>query len=176
MPTTTKNRPSLRAAIYTRLSRDPEGTETATKRQAEACRKLCKQRGWTALTVYRDTDVSAYSKKVIRPEFQRMLSDIDSGLVDVVVVWRSDRFSRQPRDLEKFLDLADARKVQLVSVTEPFDTSNGMGLLMARQMFAYANYESAVKSERITAKHLELAKAGKWSGGGRRPFGYDKDG
>lgn len=165
----------LRAAVYTRLSRDPDGTETATARQAEDCRKLCRRNAWKVLTIYRDSDLSAYKKSVRRPEFERLLGDVHDGAIDVVVVWRLDRFTRQPRDLERFLDIAEPRRVALASCTEPFDVSNGMGLLMARQFAAFANYESAVKAERVARKHVELAAAGQLSGGGSRPFGYEED-
>jgi site-specific DNA recombinase len=166
---------SLRAGIYTRLSSDPDGSETATARQEADCRKLCKSRGWTVATIYKDTDLSAYDRSVKRPEFERLLGDIKGGSVDVVVVWKSDRFARQPWDLERFLKLAEPRQVALASVTEPFDVSNGMGLFMARMMFSFGNYESTVKSERIQRKMAELAKEGRAPGGGTRPFGYEKD-
>jgi DNA invertase Pin-like site-specific DNA recombinase len=119
--------------------------------------------------------LSAYNRAVRRPDFERLLADLQAHALDVVVVWRSDRFTRQPRDLERFLDLAEKRKVQLVSVTEPFDASNGMGLLMLRQFVAFGHYESAVKAERVQRKMAELAKAGRPHKGGTRPFGFHDD-
>lgn len=165
----------MRAGIYTRLSSDPDGTSTATARQEEDARAHAAGRGWSVEAVYRDNDLSAYKRSVRRPDFEIMLEDVAAGRVDVLIVWKSDRLARQPRDLERFLDAAESRKVALVSLTEPFDASNGMGLFMLRQMVAFASYESAVKSDRIRRKTEELAADGKPSGG-PRAFGFEPDG
>ena len=164
-----------KAAIYTRLSRDPDGTETATKRQAEDCRKRAEAEGWAIVAEYRDADLSAFKRSVKRPGFEQMLNDVRAGLVDVVLVWRLDRLARQPRDLERFVDVAEPRGVELVSYTEPITLGNGTGLLLTRILAGFASHESQVKSERIRRKMVELVKDGRWHGGGSRPFGYEPD-
>jgi DNA invertase Pin-like site-specific DNA recombinase len=68
--------------------------------------------------------------------------------------------TRQPGDLERFLDTCERRNVSLASVTEPFDVGTNSGLFMLRQFVGFASYESGVKSERIARKHLELADRG----------------
>src|SRR5947207_1957166 len=56
-------------AVYTRLSVDRDGAQTATKRQEDDARKLATDRGWTVSDVYSDVDLSAFDKRVRRPGF-----------------------------------------------------------------------------------------------------------
>lgn len=165
----------MRAGIYTRLSHDPEGTSTATQRQQQDCRALVESRGWEVAATYEDADISAYSGKR-RPAWEQMLTDVAERRVDVVVVWRSDRLARQPRDLERFLDAADRAGVRLVSVTEPFDVDSHAGTLMLRMVVSFAHHESAVKAERVARAKRESAEGGRWPGGGRRLLGYSPTG
>lgn len=162
------------AGIYTRLSSDPDGTSTATARQQADCRQLAELRGFADVVVYEDNDLSAYKKKVVRPAFERMLVDLKAARIDAVIVWKSDRLARQPRDLERFLDVAEDRGGALMSVTEP-EFSGSSGLLILRMMVAFANHESGVKAERVTRKLRELAESGQPHTGGMRPFGYTRD-
>lgn len=165
----------MRLGDYTRLSKDHLGTETATKRQHEACVKWARQNGHKLAGSYRDSDLSAFKKGTIRPDFQRLLADIEARTIQGVVVWRSDRFTRQPREIEAFLDLAERTGARIFSVTEPFDDS-AMGIWMLRNFVNQHNFESAVKSERLRAKMAELRAEGKkTNGGANRPFGYDDD-
>lgn len=56
------------------------------------------------------------------------------------------------------------------------DLSSASGRLQARLVGAVAEHESEHKSERIARKHQEIAAAGRWKGGGPRPFDYERDG
>lgn len=163
------------AAVYARISSDPEGDGLGVTRQVQDCQRLAERRGWPIGEVYVDDDRSAYSGK-LRPEYRRMLDDIRGGSVDAVVVWHLDRLHRQPKELEEFFEVCDAaRLTALASVTGDTDLSSHDGRFLARILGAVARKESDDKSRRITRKHLELAQAGKPTGGGSRPFGYRAD-
>ena len=96
--------------------------------------------------------------------------------VDAVIVYVLDRLHRQPRELEEFFEVCDAAGITaLASVTGDVDLANADGRFMARILGAVARKESDDKSRRIKRKHEELAKAGKVSGGGTRPYGYEAD-
>ena len=163
------------AAVYARISSDPEGDQLGVTRQVQDCRSLAERRGWPVAECYVDDDRSAYSGKH-RPEYRRMLDDIRAGAVDAVVVWHLDRLHRQPKELEEFFEVCDAAHLgALASVTGDTDLSSHDGRFMARILGAVARKESDDKSRRITRKHLELAQAGKATGGGSRPFGFRAD-
>ncbi|HXH59083.1 recombinase family protein [Iamia sp.] len=162
-------------AIYARISQDRTGAGLGVDRQEQDCRDLCDRHGWTPVTVFVDNDVSAYSGKP-RPAYQRMLSDLKEGAVDRVVCWHPDRLHRSPRELEDFIDVIEAAQATVVSVTAgPYDLATPEGRLTARVVGSVARKESEDKSRRLRRKHLELAEAGEWAGGGTRPYGYHQD-
>jgi site-specific DNA recombinase len=164
----------IRTAIYARISSDREGDNLAVSRQLADCEALAGRRGWRVVERYVDSDISAYSGKQ-RPEYLRMLEDIEVGAVEAVVVYHADRLHRHPRELEDFIDLCQRTKTRLATVSGDVDLSTHEGQLIARIQGAVARKESDDKSRRIRRKHEELASAGKVSGGGSRPYGYEPD-
>ena len=165
----------VRAGVYARISSDREGDGLAIGRQVEDCEELAERRGWRVVDRYVDQDVSAYSGR-LRPEYRRMLGDIESRALDAVVVWHVDRLHRQPKELEEFLDACDeAGLAELASVAGTVDLATHDGRFTARILGAVAKKESDDKSRRIRRKHEEIALAGRVSGGGTRPFGFESD-
>lgn len=165
-----------RTAIYCRISRDVDGTALGVARQQEDCRAFCEQRRWSVAEVLVDNDVSAYNRKKRRPAYERLIEGIKAGDYDSLVVWHPDRLHRHPAELESFIDVVEASRIQIGTVTAgDLDLSTEDGLFMARIVGAVARKESGDKSRRLRRKHEELAEAGKVSGGGRRPFGFDAD-
>jgi site-specific DNA recombinase len=165
----------MKAAIYARISDDRDGTRLGVGRQLADCRTLAEQKGWEIAGEYVDNDLSAY-KRLVRPEYRRMLDDIAAGVAEGLVVYHLDRLHRQPRELEAFFDVCDRAGVSdLASVTGDVDLSTGDGRFMARIQGAVARKESDDKSRRIRRKALELAQNGKIGGGGTRPFGFESD-
>jgi DNA invertase Pin-like site-specific DNA recombinase len=173
--TTTLAPPStVQAAVYVRISSDPDGTRLGVSRQEQDCRELAARRGWEVAGIYEDDDISAYSGKT-RPAYRRLLDDIRAGAVQAVVAWHPDRLHRAPRELEEFIDVLEATgcRVETVKAGE-LDLSSPSGRAVARTLGAWARYESEHKSDRLKRKHLQIAEDGQDAGGGR-PFGYEPD-
>jgi site-specific DNA recombinase len=164
----------VRAGVYARISSDREGDNLAVSRQLADCEQLAAQRGWKVVERYVDSDISAYNGKR-RPEYQRLLADVEAGVVEAVVVYHADRLHRHPRELEDFIDLCQRTQTKLATVSGDLDLSTHEGQLLARITGAVARKESDDKSRRIRRKHEELAAAGRISGGGTRPYGYETD-
>ncbi|HZM53563.1 MAG TPA: recombinase family protein, partial [Acidimicrobiales bacterium] len=74
-------------AVYARISEDSEGRGLGVARQEEDARTIARLRGWDVAQVYVDNDVSAFSTKVFRHEFERMLEDLRVGMVDGCIVY-----------------------------------------------------------------------------------------
>jgi site-specific DNA recombinase len=163
------------AAVYARISHDPSGERLGVQRQEVDCIEEAKRRGWSVGQVYVDDDLSAFNPKKPRPEYQRLLSDIQLGSRDGVMIWRLDRLHRQPRELEEFIVLCDKHEVALATVTGDVDLATSQGRLLARAWGAFAAHESDVKSERMRRANLERARRGcartAW-----RPYGFKGDG
>lgn len=163
-------------AIYVRISDDREGEAKGVGRQLQDCLALGASRGWPDPEIYNDNDKSAWKRTVVRDEYRRLLADIERGAVDALIVYDSDRFYRQPRELEEFLDVSEKAKLtELTQVTGDVDLGSTDGRLTLRIKAAVAVKESDDKSRRIRRKALELAQDGKVGGGGTRPFGFEDD-
>lgn len=168
-------KPPQSVAVYARISSDVTGEGLGVARQLAECRALAKARGWTVGEEYVDNDVSAYKVKT-RPEYERMLHDLEMGERDAVVVYNLDRLTRQPIQLEQFTALCERAGVrQVATVTADIDLGNDDGLFMARISAAFAAKESGRKSARLKSKARQLAELGKPNGGHHRPFGYEAD-
>jgi site-specific DNA recombinase len=166
----------LRCAIYTRKSSD-EGLEqsfNSLDAQREACEAyILSQRheGWQALSKrYDDGGFSGGSMN--RPALQALMKDIESGKIDLIVVYKVDRLTRALSDFAKMVDLFDAKKVSFVSVTQQFNTTTSMGRLTLNVLLSFAQFEREVTGERIRDKIAASKKKGMWMGG-RVPVGYD---
>jgi site-specific DNA recombinase len=163
------------AAVYTRISLDNDGTGAGVERQRQDCLALAEQLGWPVGEVYEDNDISAYSGKR-RPEYLRMIGDLETGQRDAVIVYHLDRLTRRPLELEQFLAVIDRAGVRHVRfVTGHADIGTSDGLLIIRILSAVAASESGTKSRRVTRKMLDNAQKGLPHGTGNRPYGYEAD-
>lgn len=165
-----------RAAIYARISRDKTGGGLGVERQEGDCRDLAERFSWpVSAGVYVDNDLSAYSGKR-RPEYRRLLADIEAGVVDTVLCWHTDRLHRSPLELEEWIAVCEPRGVEVHTVKAgPIDLATPSGRMIARQLGAVARYESEHRSERVTTAIRDIIAAGGFTGG-TRPFGYGSDG
>ena len=165
----------MRCAVYTRKSSE-EGLEqefNSLDAQREACEAyIASQRseGWVVVREqYDDGGISGGT--LDRPALQRLLSDIEDGLVDVVVVYKIDRLSRSLMDFSKLVEVFDRNNVTFVSVTQSFNTTTSMGRLTLNILLSFAQFEREVTAERIRDK----VKASRMKGifmGGTPPYGY----
>jgi site-specific DNA recombinase len=163
------------AAVYARISSDPEGDRLGVTRQVDDCRALAERKGWPVAELYVDDDRSAYSGKP-RPEYRRLLDDIGARAIDGLVVYNLDRLHRQPRELEAFLDLCDSvRLTALATVEGDVNLGSDDGRFHARILGAVARKSSDDASRRIKRKNDERAAKGLPTGGGTRPFGWRDD-
>src|SRR5438105_2112369 len=122
-----------RCAIYTRKSSE-EGLEqefNSLAAQREACEAYIRSQqheGWVlARTRYDDGGFSGGNLE--RPALQRLLADIRTGRIDIVVVYKVDRLTRSLADFARLVELFDAEAVSFVSVTQQFNTTSSMGRL-----------------------------------------------
>lgn len=165
-----------RCAVYTRKSSE-EGLEqefNSLDAQRDACEAyVASQRpeGWVLVPDrYDDGGVSGGTLE--RPALQRLLADIERGLVDVVVVYKIDRLSRSLMDFAKLVDLFEANEVTFVSVTQSFSTTTSMGRLTLNILLSFAQFERELAGERIRDKFAASRARGMWMGGWA-PLGYD---
>jgi site-specific DNA recombinase len=165
--TTTK---PLRAAIYVRISNDPNGQRAGVQRQRVECQELAERHGLTVVAVYEDDDVSAYSRKP-RPQFEAMMRDASNRHFDVVICWANDRLARRMSDWVRIIDeLASSVRLLTVQGGES-DLATSDGVLHAHMMGSVAQHESARKAERVKSAIVQRVSAGRMTATSR-PFGW----
>jgi site-specific DNA recombinase len=167
----------MAVVVYVRISSDRTGERAGVDRQTDDCLSLCERLGLENPTILTDNDVSAYSRRTVRPGWRQLVAMMERREVEAIVAWHSDRLYRRSEDLNEVIRLIESYHVDIHTVTEgDIDLSTASGRLQARLVGAVAEHESEHKSERIIRKHQEIAAAGRWKGGGPRPFGYERDG
>ncbi len=166
----------IACAIYTRKSTD-EGLEkefNSLDAQREACEAYItsqKHAGWIAVRdMYDDGGLSGGTME--RPALKRLLADIKSGKVQIVVVYKVDRLTRSLADFAKIVDVLDAHGASFVSVTQQFNTTTSMGRLTLNMLLSFAQFEREIAGERIRDKIAASKAKGMWMGG-TVPLGYD---
>jgi site-specific DNA recombinase len=159
----------IRCAIYTRKSTehglDQEFNSLDAQREAcEAYIKSQASQGWKALPQsYNDPAYSGGNLE--RPALKRLVHDIESGKIDVVVVYKIDRLTRSLADFAKLVETFDAKSISFVAVTQQFNTTTSMGRLTLNVLLSFAQFERELASERVRDKIAASRKKGKWTGG-----------
>ena len=168
-----------RCAIYTRKSSE-EGLEqdfNSLDAQHEACAAYIKSQtseGWKLVRDrYDDGGISGGTLE--RPGLQRLLADIATGHIDVVVVYKVDRLTRSLLDFAKLVEAFDKAGTSFVSITQSFNTTTSMGRLTLNMLLSFAQFEREVTAERIRDKIAQSKARGMWMGG-TPPIGYRPDG
>ena len=169
---------SVRCAIYTRKSTE-EGLEqefnslAAQREAAEAYILSQRQEGWVALPhIYNDGGFTGANME--RPALGRLLTDIQAGRVDCVVVYKVDRLSRSLLDFARIMGTFEKHGISFVSVTQQFNTSVPVGRLTLNILLSFAQFEREIIGERTRDKKAAARRKGKWIGG-YLPLGYDLD-
>jgi site-specific DNA recombinase len=156
------------ARIYARVSTEEQAQSGfSLGAQRERLEAFCVSQGWEVAGKYIDEGVSA--KDLNRPEFRRMMDEVEPG--DVVLVYKLDRLTRSVRDLDDLLREFDRREIKFRSVTEQFDTTTATGRLFIRMVAEMAQWERETIAERSAFGKQKKAASGEW-GGGAIPLGY----
>jgi len=150
----------MQVAVYARVSTADKGQDPET--QLGELREYCKRRGWEIANVYVDIGVSGM--KDSRPELDRMMADAKRRLIDAVVVYRYDRFSRSMRHLVNSLAEFQALGVEFVSVHEGVDTSTPHGKLVFGIFASMAEFERNLIRERVLSGIARARRQGKHMG------------
>ena len=144
----------MRAGLYARVSTHDQQTLGL---QTEAMTAYIKNRGWVATR--RIEDVGSGSKE--RPGRESLLVAARRREVDVIIVWRLDRWGRSVADLmttlRELLDLG----VGFVSLTEALDLTTASGRAMAGMLAIFAEFEREILRERVKAGIAQARKEGR---------------
>ncbi len=149
--------PSLRrAALYARGSTDDRGQDPET--QLRQLRAYAARRGFAVAGEFVDV---ASGTRNDRPRYKRLMEAARKRAVDVVLVWRYDRFARSTQALVNALMEFRALGVDFISYQENVDTTTPQGELVFGMMASLAQFESALIGERVRAGMARAKAQGK---------------
>lgn len=121
MPTS----PSTRAALYARVSTH-HGQDVGL--QLEALREVAAARGWVVVQEFVDEGISGSKQR--RPALDALMASARAADIEMVLVWRFDRFARSVRHLLSALDEFRTLGVEFLSLRENIETTTPMGRAM----------------------------------------------
>lgn len=162
-----------RIAIYSRKSKYT-GKGDSIENQVEMCKEYVTKfiPEEVEFEVYEDEGFSGGT--LDRPNFKRLIKNIKSNNIDILVCYRLDRISRNVSDFSSTLELLQAHNCAFISIKEQFDTTSPMGRAMIYISSVFAQLERETIAERVRDNMLEMAKNGKWTGG-KIPVGFTSE-
>src|SRR6266700_6959442 len=161
--------------IYARVSRlkRDEKREPSTNGQIAVCRVRLADLGLPEGKVLVDLDRSAWNPNVKREAWDELMDRLESGLSGGVIIFDLERFSRQPKDGERMIDLA-ARGLLILDSESEYDLRTPNGKKAFRDAITAATYYSDRLSTR-SARGKKLKAMGGEPNGSSRPFGFEAD-
>ena len=159
-PSTTSTTKPSRAAIYARVSTTGHGQDVGL--QVDELRQVAKQRGWNVVGEFIDEGVSG--SKASRPALDKLMAAARAGKIDIVCVWRFDRFARNTQHLLSALDEFRLLNVSFLSMREQVDTTTPAGKVLFTLIAAVSEFERALIQERVQAGVARAKAAGKHCG------------
>ena len=144
----------IRAGLYARVSTMDQQT---LPMQNRAMREYAARRGWTIAMQVKEVGSGATQRK-LREE---LLESARRREIDVVVVWRLDRWGRSVTDLLTTMQELEHLGVGFVSLTEALDLTTPAGRAMAGLLAVFAAFEREVLGERVRAGLAHARQNGK---------------
>jgi DNA invertase Pin-like site-specific DNA recombinase len=144
----------FRAGLYARVS--PNDQQTIPL-QMRALRDYAAKRSWTVAVQLKEIGSGA-SQRRLREE---LLESARRREIDVVLVWRLDRWGRSVTDLLTTLQELDHLGVGFVSLTEALDMTTPTGRAMAALLAVFAEFEREILRERVRAGLAHARQNGK---------------
>ena len=154
-------------AIYCRQSVDKKDS-ISIEQQEETCKRLLL-----------DDDYKIYSDKgytganTNRPQFEKLMYDIQSKRITKVICYKVDRISRSLQDFVGIYSEFEKYGVEFLSCNEQFDTSTAMGKATLQIIMVFAELERNMIQKRVRDNFYERAKKGLFLAG-VAPYGYRK--
>jgi DNA invertase Pin-like site-specific DNA recombinase len=159
----------MKAIGYVRVSTEKQADfGVSLEAQSEKVRAMAVVQGSELVDVIVDAGESA--KSLNRPGMARLLSLVDTGAVDTVIIAKLDRLTRSVKDLAELLERFTRRGVSLVSVAESLDTGTAAGRLVLNIMVSVSQWEREAIGERT--RDAMNHKRAKGERVGTLPFGY----
>ncbi|MBE7439220.1 MAG: recombinase family protein [Spirochaetales bacterium] len=109
-----------------------------------------------------------------RPEFKRLLADVERGAIDAIFFTELSRLSRSLKDFLGIFEFTQQHNCDLVCLKTEIDTTSPFSNLVVRILMVFAEFERDMTADRIRRNAYERSKRG-LAYGGFEPLGYKRD-
>jgi len=147
----------IKAAIYARCSTHDKGQDPEL--QLVPLREYCEKRGFSIAGEFVDNGISGKQER--RPQLDMVIQAARKRQIDVVIVWKLDRFGRSLKHLITALDELSALGIGFISYRDNLDLSTAQGRLMFHIIGAMAEFERELIGERVKAGLDNARRKGK---------------
>jgi DNA invertase Pin-like site-specific DNA recombinase len=151
-------------ALYARCSTHDKGQDPEL--QLQPLREYCQRRGFEVAGEYVDNGVSGTKDR--RPQLDSLMDAARKRQVDIIIVWKLDRFGRSLKQLVTALDELSGLGIGFISYQDNLDLTTAQGRLMFHIIGAMAEFERELIRERVKAGLDNARRKGKKLG--RRPL------
>ncbi len=159
-----------RAALYVRVSSAGQVRDGySLSFQEQILQEFCQREALVVTGVYRDGGQSGSTTQ--RRELTRLIADARQRCFDLVLIFRVDRFSRDPLDLLALVRELEAQGIKLRSVTEAVDAGDPAGELMLTMLGAIGKFVRRNLIQNAMLGKMKRAETGRYTGG-QIPFGF----
>ncbi len=157
-------------AIYTRVSTTDQAREGhSLEEQEKRLRAMCEANGYEVYKVYTDAGISGKSTEN-RPAYIQMLKDMRKHKFNLILAFKMDRLSRSIIDFEEFFNEIKKYNCSVEFLCEKIDTSGVAGMMFARILGIFAQFERELIQERTIIGVESAVDKGHF--GGKAPLGY----
>lgn len=125
--------------------------------QLETMRAYAERRGWSIASTIEEVGSGAKT----RPRREELLRAARRREIDVIVVWRLDRWGRSLVDLVSTLQEVTALNVGFVSLSEALDLTTPAGRAFAGMLAVFAEFERDILRDRVKAGIAQARKDGR---------------
>jgi DNA invertase Pin-like site-specific DNA recombinase len=153
----------VRAALYARCSTLDKGQDPEL--QLVPLREYCKKRAFSIAGEYVDNGISGTKDR--RPQLDRLLDAAGKRQIDLILVWKLDRFGRSLKQLVNALEELSSLGIGFISYQDNLDLTTPQGRLMFHIIGAMAEFERELIRERVKAGLENARRKGKRIG--RKP-------
>lgn len=164
------------AGLYVRVSTEQQVKEGySIQAQKENLINFAKEQNWNVFDIYSDEGISGKNVKD-RPNVKRLINDIMQKKIDVVVLYKFDRLTRDSKDTEEFIELIRKYEIGIYTISGGvIDVSSATGRFSLRVTGAVAQLEREQTIERVKVAFKQKVKEGYTLASFTTCYGYDRE-
>lgn len=164
----------LKAAIYTRVSSEEQVKGYSLGSQDEQLREFCRKEGYqlNEKHVFKEEGISGVKES--RPALDKLIEAVVNNEIDIVLICKIDRLSRNLKLLLRLDTQFEKHKVGIKAIKEQFDTSTPIGRFMFHTLGSFAEFEREMIRQRTVEGQIKYLQEGHWNSG-IEPYGYNRN-